>query len=240
MDNDILNFESEDTDAATKAFDQLRQEIVLLRRAVTNLADEKKAIEIPNYDQTLATLAKNIDTVGRRLTDLAKKPVLDLTPEQMRRQIALAGRNARQEDAAIISEARASMDHVVADLRTAMVSAREAGEQQRMLKHSALAGVVAGIFICAILPFILASTLPDSWHLQERLAALSLGEDRSSAGGRMIASVDQSRWSDIIAADRIMSENRETIEACFDEAGENGSEVQCTVSISSTDTQSAE
>ena len=57
--------DSQGADAA-EAFEAMRGELALLRRAVEGLAAERGAIDVPDYTETLGRMQKGVDTAGGR------------------------------------------------------------------------------------------------------------------------------------------------------------------------------
>lgn len=86
----------EPEDAAALAFELLREEVALCRRAVAGLAAERAAIQIPDYSKTLNQMAGALNTMSGQLNALLKKPALALTPQQWTYQIATAGNDVRR------------------------------------------------------------------------------------------------------------------------------------------------
>jgi hypothetical protein len=67
-------------DPAAQAFEALRQEIALLRRAVTGLAADQSSIEVPDYSETLAKISGMVSSIGKRLVALSETPAFGYTP----------------------------------------------------------------------------------------------------------------------------------------------------------------
>jgi len=60
--------------SAAEAFEQLRSEVALLRRAVEGMAAASVESAAPDYSPTLAGLRKAIDGVGTQVEALAANP----------------------------------------------------------------------------------------------------------------------------------------------------------------------
>src|ERR1700722_8918668 len=80
-------------DEAAAAFEELRQEIALMRRAVTCLSAEQASIEVPDYSQTLGKMAAALNAILRTNKYLAEAPALQMTAQNWAEQIAAAGRS---------------------------------------------------------------------------------------------------------------------------------------------------
>src|SRR3954471_19798966 len=79
-------------DDATRAFDDLRAEVAVLRRAVEALGPALKENRAPDYSLTLGQFAKAQATVCEHLAVVEGHPALRLTPaafgEQVERAVA--------------------------------------------------------------------------------------------------------------------------------------------------------
>src|SRR3954452_2733369 len=88
-------------DDATRAFDDLRAEVAVLRRAVEALGPALKENRSPDYSLSLGQIAKTQATIGTRLEAIEGHPALRMTPaafgEQLERAVANASREARRE-----------------------------------------------------------------------------------------------------------------------------------------------
>jgi hypothetical protein len=80
------------SDPAAEAFERLRLEVALLRRAVEALAGEGREIGV-DYSPTLAGLAASLDELATGLRALGARPALVLSPQQL---VAVLQRAATQ------------------------------------------------------------------------------------------------------------------------------------------------
>src|SRR3954465_5499807 len=97
-----VGFQDDDQlDDATRAFDDLRAEVAVLRRAVEALGPALKENRSPDYSLTLGHISKTQATIGARLETIEGHPALRVTPaafgEQLERAVANASREARRE-----------------------------------------------------------------------------------------------------------------------------------------------
>ncbi|MET0376493.1 MAG: hypothetical protein ABW128_19850, partial [Rhizorhabdus sp.] len=91
--------ESDGGDEAARAFEGLRGEVTLLRRAVERLTAERAGNgDAPDYSETLGAIANNITATARAVDALVNSPALALTPEELNRRIVEAGVAGRSED----------------------------------------------------------------------------------------------------------------------------------------------
>lgn len=238
MDEDI----QEGGDPA-EAFDRLRaavegqhRELALLRRAVEGLAAERAHIDVRDYSETLGVLQQGVDTATGRIDHVAhilsKAPVVAMTPEQMAQRIAAAGSAARREDQAALAKAGEDKARVVAELRAIAGSAWTRHEQKNRQLWFGLGGVAAGILVWAIVPGLVAREVaPVSWQWPERMAARTLDLPLWAGGQRMMQGADPVQFRAIVAGDKIVTANRDTIEGCRKSAAEGRGSVRCTIRI---------
>ena len=238
MDDDI-----QESDDPAAAFDRLRaviegqdRELALLRRAVEGLAAERAHIDVPDYSETLGVIQRGVNTaaenIGRVGQFLKQAPALAMTPEQMAQRIAAAGSAARREDQAALAKAGEDKARVMADLRAIAGSAWTRADQRNRQLWFGLGGVVIGVFAWAILPGLVAREIaPASWQWPERMAARTVDLPMWQAGGQLLATADPTTYRAIVGADRIVTDNREAIEACSKAATRKREMVRCTIEI---------
>jgi hypothetical protein len=68
-------------DDPVAAFEQLRGEVALLRRAVEGLTAARESIDIPDYEPTLARTEKLLGILVTQVDAMRKSPAMTLTPE---------------------------------------------------------------------------------------------------------------------------------------------------------------
>jgi hypothetical protein len=101
-------------DEAAAAFEELRQEIALMRRAVTGLSAEHASIEIPDYSQTLGQMGRALNAILRTNKELAEAPALRMNAQNWAEHIAAASRTARQADREALDHARSGLTRSLA------------------------------------------------------------------------------------------------------------------------------
>lgn len=80
-----------------QAFEDLRSEVSVLRRAVEALPGTIRENRPADYSADLAVLGKGLDELGAQLETVLESPALNLTPEQQGQGIARAGMTAVRE-----------------------------------------------------------------------------------------------------------------------------------------------
>ena len=224
--------ESDGEDEAARAFESLRAEVSLMRRAVERLTAERAEDgQAPDYSETLGVISQNISATAQRVDALVKSPALSLTPEETSRQIGAASFDARREDHRLFVAARQGLDEVAARLGRQLHSHTEAGEQRRRLWRVGLAALVAGMVLWAILAGSIARMMPASWLLPERMAARSLRMPMWEGGQRLMRAGDAQAFAGMLAGNRLATANRETLAACRKQAARAGKAVRCTIEV---------
>ncbi len=91
---------------------------------------------------------------------------------------------------------------------------------------------MVGILAWAIAPGLVAREIaPTSWQWPERIAARTLDLPRWEAGQRMMQTADPVQFRAIVAGDKIVSANRDTIEGCRKAARRARDAVRCTIKV---------
>ena len=224
--------EDDGEDQAAQAFENLRAEVSLMRRAVERLAAERAEVpDVPDYSETLGVISRNLSATAQRVDALVKSPALSLTPEETGRQIDAASFTARREDHRLFLAAKQGMEEVAARLGRHLQSDIAAGEQRRRLGYAGLIGLVAGMAVWAILPGPIARAMPASWHWPERMAACTLGLPMWDGGQRLMAVAAPDAWRAITGAATLARDNRDAIGACRTAAVRAKKAVRCTIEV---------
>lgn len=229
MEHELI--ETGTADPAATAFDRLRREVTTLRLAVEQLADAPTKIEIPDYTRTLGQMASGIAETANGLKALRSSPALALTPDELARQIAHAGAEARKAEQATLHQAAVAVGTAAGDLRGWVDTARLASIQNLRLLQTGGAAFVGGILLWSMLPGIVTRAVPESWHWPERIAARTLRMDMWGAGQRMLQVADPQGWKSLLAVTRSTAENRATIDGCATTASKSGKATRCIISI---------
>ena len=219
-------------DQAAQAFESLRAEVSLMRRAVERLAAERAEVpDVPDYSETLGVISRNLSATAQRVDALVKSPALSLTPEETGRQIDAASFTARREDQRLFLAARQGLEEVAARLGRHLRSDIVAGEQRRRLGASGLIGLIAGMAVWAVLPGLIARAMPESWHWPERMAARTLAMPMWDGGQRLMAVAAPDAWRGITGAATLARDNRDAIGACRTAAARAEKAVRCTIEV---------
>lgn len=208
-----------------QAFEDLRSEVSVLRRAVEALPAAIRENRPADYSADLAVLGKGLDEIGEQLGTILKSPALNLTPEQQGQGIARAGmtvvREAVQRLDRATQEAERARDQVAGVVGQALA-------QDRQFKSMCWAGGIAfalGLFLSPMA----ASILP--FGLNTRVAALVMRADRWTAGQDLMRAVDPSRWARLSGDTRLVADNGEAIDACRTTAAKTGKAQRCVLAV---------
>jgi hypothetical protein len=100
----------DDAGGAARAFEDLRAEMSVLRRAVEALPAAWTENQPPDYTPDLARLNKGLANVTASLAAIEKHPTLRLTPQQHQADVATAGNVLMREAAQKLDRATQDTD----------------------------------------------------------------------------------------------------------------------------------
>jgi hypothetical protein len=215
----------EQTGDPAQAFEDLRAEVSVLRRAIEALPAAMRESRSPDYSQDLAVIGKGLDEVGERLEAILKSPALTRTPEQQGQAIANAGANLIREAAQRLDKASQEAERERSRLSGIIGQAWTQDRQFRLLCWTGGAAFAVGL----VLSPIIAGVLP--FGLNTQVAALVMREDRWSAGGVLMQAANPQSWNLFVADRQLASDNREAIDACRTAAARSGKTQHCTVTL---------
>lgn len=221
-------------DPAADAFDRLRSEVALLRRAIEGLAANQP--EAPaDYTPSLAHLTKQAETMGASLEALAQSPYLAFSPEVLAAQIQSIIQRTRQEVAGEFRQAIDGLGRATATVSASVGLVRDRDAQRRWLAYAAAIGGVAVLALWLLLSGPAARALPRSWQVPERLAAATIGAPRWDAGARMMQGADPQRWRWVAFGDELVRRNRVAVQGCVSRAEKSGRAATCELRLDPTD-----
>lgn len=135
--------------SASRAFDELRGEVSLLRRAIEGLAAERR--DQPDYGPTLEALAAASEQTKVWARKISEKPAIQLTPRQISQEIDASVATRRQQDQKELAMAQAGLKSAIADVKSISFQVRNSHEQVRQVK------IVGGV--CFLGGFVLGPLL---------------------------------------------------------------------------------
>lgn len=131
------------SDDPAHAFEALRGEVSLLRRAVEGLTAERQSA--PDYTPTLTELSGRLARVEGFLGKVAESPALRLTPESLAVSVAKASETARAGDRENLGKADAALRSSVASINAVVEQAWTAERQWKQLCWIGGGGFVIGV-----------------------------------------------------------------------------------------------
>lgn len=223
-------------DDPAAAFERLRGEVSLLRSAIEGLTAARESIDIPDYEPTLARTEKVLTVLAEQFGLLRQSPAMTLTPENMGGRLNAAVADSVNTLRSHAQASKSALDGTVNDLRAVVRSARHADEQDRRVYLFGGGGLVLGLVLYAVLAGPIARLAPASWQWPEKVATRVLAERTPwDAGQHLMASSSRESWTAIVAADRLIRDNRETIDGCRERAAKAKKAVRCTVEVKADD-----
>ncbi|GAA0659712.1 hypothetical protein FHT00_003584 [Sphingomonas insulae] len=222
-----MSDDDHEPDAAAEAFEGLRGELALLRRAIEGIAARDDRPEPPDYSETLAQITKLATGTYQRAEILRKAG----EEEAVARQVAARISGAVAEDRQAVKTAAGELRDATRALQGVTVSARRGDEQNRWLVWTAIGGILAGMILWAVFAGIVARAVPTSWRWPERMAARTLAMPMWEGGQRMMRSAAPEAFANVAAADRIVTANRAVLETCRKKADKAGEAVRCAITI---------
>jgi hypothetical protein len=211
--------------SAARAFDDLRAEVSVLRRALESLSAAWQANQAPDYTPTLGAISKRLQEVVARLQAIEGHPALRMTPEHHQHAMAQAGSVVMHESVSRLDLAMQAIRGHASELRALIGSVRE---QDRQLKWLVVTGVTA-LLIGLLTSPVFARSLP--FGLDGRVAAFIMRTDRWDAGSDLMAAGNPEAWKGVMAAVDLSKANREALSACRDAAARTKKEQRCLISV---------
>jgi hypothetical protein len=208
-----------------QAFEDLRAEVSVLRRAIEGLPAAIRETRPPDYSQDLAILGKGLDEIGQSLETVLASPALNLTPEQQGQGIARAGSALVREAAQRLDRAAQEAERERSRLAGIVGQAWAQDRQVRLLCWTGGVAFAVGLLLSPIV----ASVAP--FGLNSRLAALVMREDRWTAGGALMRAANPDGWDRVVSDTRLADDNQEALDACRATAIESGTTRRCTVMV---------
>lgn len=208
-----------------QAFEDLRAEVSVLRRAIEALPGAMRESRPPDYSEDLAVIGKGLDEIGEQLETVLASPALNLTPEQQGHGIANAGLAVVREAVQKLNQATQDAERERSRLAGIVGQAFAQDRQFRILCWTAGVAFAVGLIVSPVI----ASLLP--FGLNTRVAALVMRDDRWTAGGELMRSGNPQAWAHYVADRKLADDNREAIDACRTALARTGKSQRCVVTL---------
>lgn len=227
-------------DEAARAFEDIRAEVTLMRRAIERLTAERTELpEGPDYSETLGVISHNLSAVAQRIDALVKSPALALTPAEINRQIIEVGTAGRSEDRRAIAAARQVIEEVATKMGRQLDSHFMADEQRRRVRHvglaCGLACLVAGMLLWAVLAGPIVRAMPASWLWPEWMAARTLRMPMWESGQHLMRAGSPEAFADVLSGNRLTIANRDALVSCRRQASKAKKAVRCSIQVKAED-----
>ncbi len=208
-----------------QAFEDLRAEVSVLRKAVEALPAAIRDNRPPDYAQDLAVIGKGLDEIGAQIEALQRYPALRMTPEQQGQSIASAG-------SALIREAAQKFDCATQDAGrerdnlAQMIGTLRGRQDQRFWLM--MVGAIAFVIGFMAFPFVIRA-MP--FGVNGDIAAAIMEADPWDAGIALMKSGSPAGWAQLAADADLVSANRDKIVACQNAAAKTKKEERCTITV---------
>ena len=215
------------TDPA-QAFEDLRAEVSVLRKAIEALPDALDRNRAPDYSADFGVIGQGMDAIGVSLENLQKHPALKMTAEQHGAAIANAGSGLIREAVQKFDRATQDAERERSRLASTIGTIQTKDQQRlRLLLAAALAlvlGFIAFPFVMRAMPF----------GLNSATAAVIMNASRWDAGMALMRSGNPDGWAQLTADANLVSSNRDKITDCRTAATMAKKEQHCTITVQPT------
>ncbi|MBU6472916.1 MAG: hypothetical protein KGL29_06695 [Alphaproteobacteria bacterium] len=207
------------------AFEDLRAEVSVLRKAVEALPAAIRDNRPPDYAQDLAVIGKGLDEIGALIEALQSYPALRMTPEQQGQSIANAGSALIREAAQKFEHAAQEADRERYNLAHMVGTLRGKQDQRFWLM---MVGAIAFVIGFAAFPFV-SRALP--FGMNANIAATIMKTNQWDAGIALMKSGNPAGWTQLVADANLADANRDKIVACQNVSARAKKEERCTITV---------
>lgn len=218
------------SDPASDAFERLRLEVALLRRAVEGLAAEREQPP-PDYGPTLAALKKSLTQVEATLEALGERPALVLGPEHLGPLFHQAAGRLLAKPIAELERDRTLLVAATCAMREAQAAEAVRAVSWRRRARLVGGGAILGAFLWVLLSGPVARSLPVGWQVPERLAAATLALPGAAAGQRLLQVDDPRKWEKVELVQRLGHDELKELRGCADTRDHSAKPVTCTLKL---------
>lgn len=135
--------------SAVRAFEDLRGEVSLLRRAIEGLAVERR--HQPDYGPTLETLANSNHEIRDWVRKVNERPAVRLTPLQIGEQIEQSVEKLRAQDRQQLAVGHEQLTSALNEVKMLSATARIASEQVRREQIVGGLSFLGGVVLLTVL-----------------------------------------------------------------------------------------
>ena len=208
-----------------QAFNELRAEVTVLRKAVEALPGAIRENRPPDYAQDLAVIGKGLDEIGSQLETIQQPPALRMTPEQQGQSIASAGSAMFREAAQKLERAAQEADRERYNLAQIIGTLRAKSDQRFIVIMATVFGLIVGLGI--FMP--LARIMP--FGLNNLIAVRIVGSEEWDTGTTLLNDANADRWAQIVADTNLVEANRDKITDCQKDAAKAKKDERCIITV---------
>jgi len=208
-----------------QAFEDLRAEVSVLRKAIEALPDVLARNRSPDYSPDFGVIGQGMDAIGVSLENLQKHPALKMTPEQHGAAIAHAGSGLIREAVQKFDRATQDADRERYNLANMIGTARSKADQRFWLTIAVSIGLFVGF---GVFPVVMRA-MP--FGLDSATAAVIMRANKWDAGIALMKDGNPDGWERLAADADLVSANREKITVCRDAAAKAKKEQHCAITV---------
>lgn len=216
-----------ETDPAARAFDDLRAEVSVLRRAVESLPEAWHENRPPDYSPDLGRIVNALRAVGEGLQAVEATPMLKSEPSAYRYAVEQAGMVASQRMQNTFDGAIREVQAERKRLAGIIGEARDRGRQRWWVLGAAGLAFLCGLGAAA--PLFRDMGMGGT---NMRVASYIVGgHSLWDSGGRMMKQDDSGSWDDVVLGSRIVHDNKRSIEECMELSEKTKDTNSCIIKI---------
>ena len=208
-----------------QAFEDLRAEVSVLRKAIEALPDALDRNRSPDYSPDFAVIGQGMDAIGVSLENLQKHPALKMTAEQHGAAIANAGGALIREAVQKFDLAAQGADRERYNITNLIGTVRSKADQRFYLTIAVAIGLVVGF---GVFPVVMR-TMP--FGINSAMAAVIMHANRWDAGIALMKDGNPDGWEQLTADANLVSANREKITDCRTAAAKEKKEQRCAITV---------
>lgn len=224
----------DEAEAATKAFDGLRNaidkrgaataaELKLIRQGVEALFDQVEVIQAkPDYAQDLAEIKEVCVDIAERLETMEAMPALKGGVQDFER----AGSDLLRASVTALEQKAQRFDSAAVTLQRIASHVLDRRERWRHLFIAGGLGLVAGILL---LLFLLPRLLP--LEVRTNVAAALVGTGRWEAGAVLMQAERPEAWAEIVEGEKLRDKNDQVLGRCRELARKRGVAQKCNIVV---------
>lgn len=216
--------QQEESDPA-QAFDDLRAEVSVLRRAVEALPRAWEENQPPDYTTSLGTMMKGLTVVATQLEHIEKQPALRQTPNSLTEAIGRAGDQSVQAAMRAFTNATGKIGEERQQLAELIGTVHTRREQRSWLLWTGGLALIIGIVLSPVVAMILP------FGLDGRVAALIMKNNRWDAGIALMKAEHGDIWNTVANDTNLLQANRVVVSACSEAAAKTKKAQRCTINV---------